>query len=70
MKREKELDREILAFLVSHDHSSIRIYGYYPIIKGKDTKYYRHLIRKFDFTEDNGKEKWTTYKFTKNVYDK
>lgn len=70
VKREKELDREILAFSVSHDHSSVRIYGHYPVIEGKDTKYYRHPIRKFDFTEDDGKEKWTTYKFTKNVYDK
>ena len=39
------------------------------MITGKDTKYYRHPIRKFDFTELDGKEKWTTYRFTKNVYD-
>lgn len=69
VKREQEVDREILAFSVSHDHSSVRIYGHYPIIEGKDTKYYRHLIDKFDFTARNGKDKWTTYKFTKNVYD-
>ncbi|KAI5808692.1 hypothetical protein DFH27DRAFT_235377 [Peziza echinospora] len=29
----------------------------------------RHPVRKFDFTELNGKEKWTAYKFTKNIYD-
>lgn len=68
-KREKELHREILAFSISHDHETIRIYGHYPVIEGKNTTFYRHPIRKFDFTELDGKEKWTAYKFTKNVYD-
>ncbi len=69
VKREKEVDREILAFSISHDHRSVRIYGHYPVINGKDTKYYRHPIHTFDFTALDGKEKWTAYKFTKNVYD-
>ncbi|KXL49033.1 hypothetical protein M433DRAFT_147678 [Acidomyces richmondensis BFW] len=67
--RETELHREILAFSISHDHRSVRIYGHYPVIDGKDTKYYRHPIREFSFTELDGREKWTAYKFTKNVYD-
>ena len=69
VKREKELDREILAFSISHDHESVRIYGHYPLINGQKTNFYRHPIRKFDFTEEDGREKWTAYKFTKNVYD-
>ncbi|OAF59173.2 hypothetical protein VC83_04387 [Pseudogymnoascus destructans] len=69
VKREKELHREILAFSISHDHSSVRIYGHYPLIDGKQTTFYRHSIHKFDFTALEGKEKWTAYKFTKNVYD-
>ena len=69
VKREGEIHRQILAFSVSHDHRSVRIYGHYPVIDGKDTKYYRHQIRTFDFTELDGKEKWTAYRFTKNVYD-
>ncbi|KAI9674984.1 MAG: hypothetical protein M1817_001390 [Caeruleum heppii] len=69
VKREEELDREILAFSVSHDHGSARIYGHYPVIDGKDTKYYRYSIREFSFSDLDGKEKWSTYKFTKNVYD-
>ncbi|KAH0556174.1 hypothetical protein GP486_005896 [Trichoglossum hirsutum] len=67
--REMELHREILAFSISHDHRSVRIYGHYPVIDGKDTEYYRNLIRTFDFTELDGKEKWTAYRFTKSVYD-
>jgi len=68
-KREKEVDREILAFSMSHDHSTVRIYGHYPVIEGKNTAFYWHPIRKFDYTEQGGKEKWTAYRFTKNVYD-
>ena len=69
VKREKELDREILAFSISHDHRSVRIYGHYPVIEGDKTSFYRHPIRTFDFTEQDGREKWTTLKFVKNVYD-
>jgi hypothetical protein len=69
VKREDEVNRQILAFSISHDHQSVRIYGHYPVVDGKETKYYRHPIRKFDFTELDGKDKWTAYRFTKNVYD-
>ncbi|KAF7853625.1 uncharacterized protein EAF02_011930 [Botrytis sinoallii] len=69
VKREKELHREILAFSISHDHRTVRIYGHYPTINKESTTFYRHPIRTFDFTELDGKEKWTAYKFTKNVYD-
>lgn len=69
VKREKELHREILAFSVSHNHQTVRIYGHYPVIDGNKTTFYRHPIHKFDFTALDGKEKWTAYKFTKNVYD-
>lgn len=69
VKREKELYREILALLISHDHAMVRIYGHYPVIGGNKTTFYRHPIHKFDFTALDGKEKWTAYKFTKNVYN-
>ncbi|KAH8799638.1 hypothetical protein F5884DRAFT_825116 [Xylogone sp. PMI_703] len=69
VKREKELHREILAFSVSHDHRTVRIYGHYPIIDEKETTFYRHPIHTFDFTALDGRERWTAYKFIKNVYD-
>ncbi|KAK3946698.1 hypothetical protein QBC32DRAFT_127199 [Pseudoneurospora amorphoporcata] len=59
VKREDEINRKIFAFSVSHDHQSVRIYGHYPVITGKDTKYYRHPIRNFVFIKLDGKEKWT-----------
>ncbi|KAI4168092.1 MAG: hypothetical protein LQ343_006663 [Gyalolechia ehrenbergii] len=69
VKREQEINREILAFSVSHDHQSVRIYGHYAIIDGPNTTFYRYPIRAFDFTELDGEDKWTAYKFTKSVYN-
>ncbi|KAK5311491.1 hypothetical protein LTR93_011703 [Exophiala xenobiotica] len=69
VKGEQELHREILAFAISHDNETRRIYGHYPVIEGKETTFYRHPIDKFSFTRLDGKEKWTAYKFTKSVYD-
>lgn len=69
VSRQDELHRKILAFSVSHDNEAVRIYGHYPLINEKDTSFYRHPIKKFDFTSEDGKEKWTAYKFTRNVYD-
>lgn len=69
VKREKELDREILAFSISHDHRTVRIYGHYAAIDGNKSTFYCHPIKTVDFTSEEGKDKWTAYKFTKNVYD-
>ncbi|KAL8960216.1 MAG: hypothetical protein Q9193_003042 [Seirophora villosa] len=69
VKREKELDREILVFSISHDHRSVRIYGHYPVIEGDKTTFYRHPIHDFSFTALDGKEKWTAYRFVKNIYE-
>ncbi|KAG5298290.1 hypothetical protein I7I48_07695 [Histoplasma ohiense] len=69
VKREKELNGDILGFSISHDSCSVRIYGHYPIINGKRVTYYRHALRKFDFTELDGRDRWASYKFTMKVYN-
>ncbi|KAK9443250.1 hypothetical protein VB005_04320 [Metarhizium brunneum] len=69
LKREHEIDRKILAFSVSQDHRQVRLYGHYADFKEGDAKYYRHTIRTFDFTELDGKEKFTSYRFIKNIYE-
>jgi flagellar biosynthesis GTPase FlhF len=66
--REEELHRKILAFSISHDASIVRIYGHYALIKEHVATFYRHPIREFSFTSQNGRDKWTAYQFTKNVY--
>ena len=65
----KELHREILAFSISHDDTAVRIYGHYPVIENDRTTFYRHPIRSFLLYDEDGRDKWTAYKFTKNVYD-
>jgi hypothetical protein len=57
VNREKEINREVLAVSVSHDHRSVRIYGHYAVVDGPNTTYYRHPIHTFDFTALDGKEK-------------
>ena len=47
----------------------MRAYGHYALINGDKITFYRHPIRKFNFTKQDGKEKWSAYTFTKNVYD-
>lgn len=68
VKRQAEVHRKILAFSVSHDHRSVRIYGHYAVIDGSETTFYRYPVYTFDFTTLEGREKWTAYKFIKNVY--
>lgn len=69
VKREKEIDQKLLTFSISHDHMSVRIYGHYPVMNGNATTFWRKPIRQFSFTEQDGKEKWTTLRFVKNIYD-
>ena len=57
IKHKNKLYREILAFLISHDPRTIRIYGYYPIIDGKKTTFYCYLIHEFSFMALDSKEK-------------
>ncbi|KAK5019006.1 hypothetical protein LTR16_001037 [Cryomyces antarcticus] len=68
VKREQEVDREILAFSVAHDHESVKIFGHYAVI-GEEPAFYRKLVCQRYFTEPSGRDKWTAYKFTRNVYD-
>jgi len=69
MKYEKKLYQKILAFSISHDHQTVRMYSYYPIIEGGKTRFYCYPIKTFNFTRKDSKERWTVYKFTKNIYN-
>ncbi|PQE15025.1 phosphatidylserine decarboxylase protein [Rutstroemia sp. NJR-2017a BVV2] len=67
--RETEVQRERVAFSIAHDDRMGTIHGHYPVFEGKEIKYYFHAIRAFDFTTMEGRDRWTAYRFTKNVYD-
>ena len=57
MKHEKELNRKIFIFFISHNHISVRIYSHYSVINGNKITYYHYSICTFDFTEQKGREK-------------
>ncbi len=67
VSRQDELNQKILTFSILHDNEVVRMYEYYALIKRKHTLFYRHFIKKFDFISENDEEKWTSYKFTRNV---
>ena len=67
--RAKELHRKALGFSISHDHCSVRIHVHYPEIDGLVTECYRHTLRNFVITDNDGKERWAAYQFVRNVYD-
>ncbi|KAI9893015.1 MAG: hypothetical protein M1814_000899 [Vezdaea aestivalis] len=70
VKRQQDLHRKILGFSISHDCQTVSIYAHYPEIEGSETRYFRHLIRSYSFSESSGQSQWTSYKFTRAVYDK
>ena len=39
IKREDELHRKVLAFSVSHDNETVKIYGHYALINGTKTRF-------------------------------
>lgn len=69
VNREKELNRKILGFSVSHDHDNVKIHGHYPVICKDKTAYYRYPVREFSITARNGRERWTSYKFVMALYN-
>lgn len=70
MFRAETLHREILAFTISHDHSTVKIYGHYAFLtEGGKTTFHRYLIRHYAIRDQDGKERWTAYNFVRNVYE-
>jgi len=57
VKRKKELYQEILAFSISHNDQTVRIYDHYPVINKNKTKFYRHPINEVSFTTPHSKAK-------------
>lgn len=57
VNRQQKLNREILAFFISHDHNGVRIYGHYAVVDHSKSTFYRHPIKKFDFTSEDGVDK-------------
>ncbi|KAL7924680.1 hypothetical protein ACQKWADRAFT_285660 [Trichoderma austrokoningii] len=70
VNRQHELHRQILGFSLSHDCTSVRIYGHYAEIDGGHTTYYRHEIHSYTYEYEDEEGKWAAHRFVKNVYEK
>lgn len=67
-KRQTELHRRLLAFSVSHNHDTVRLHGWYPVMNADNYTIHRHLIRSFNIVDMGGRDKWTARKFSIGVY--
>ncbi|KAL8938799.1 MAG: hypothetical protein Q9216_003699 [Gyalolechia sp. 2 TL-2023] len=66
--RVQELDRQILAFSISHDNSTAKLYGHYPVVEGEKTSFYRYPIYDLNLEFRCGNERWQFYQFVRSVY--
>jgi hypothetical protein len=66
--RVEEVHRRLLGFSVSHNDTTIRIYGHYCLTTGARYKYQRHTIKAFSFTANDGRERGMAGRFFGNVY--
>lgn len=64
--REKELHREAVAFSISHDDKSIRLYAHYPYISNGKVTVWRRTIDRFYISAST---KWVSWRFTRNVFE-
>lgn len=69
VKREKEIHRELIAWSISHNEETAKIYGHYPVIDGANTTFHRHLIRIVNFYQPDSDERWVPYRFTMNLLE-
>ncbi|KAL2849023.1 hypothetical protein BJX68DRAFT_238117 [Aspergillus pseudodeflectus] len=80
--REQDVHRRILGYSIAFNHSSVRIHAHYPLFteaargdsqsessSRTEVSYYRKTLRKFDFTDPGGKERWTSYNFVMALYN-
>lgn len=64
-----QLHREVLYFSISHDHTIVKIFGHYPLIKEDKTHFHQHIIKTFDLSDNDGGDRWTAYNFVRKLYD-
>jgi hypothetical protein len=72
--RVNKLNGQVLVFTISHDDMKAKLYGHYAtsIVGGRSEEmleFHRHHIGTYSFTEDNGAERFTAYKFVYNIYE-
>ncbi|KAK0771688.1 hypothetical protein LTR75_017614 [Friedmanniomyces endolithicus] len=74
--RTKALTGQILTFSVSHNNRLVNLYGHYAIAgssnenSAESLQFFRHDIAMFGLTMYDGRERYNSYNFIRNLYDK
>ncbi|KAL8858753.1 MAG: hypothetical protein Q9178_004670 [Gyalolechia marmorata] len=72
--RISELYGQVLVFTISHNQNVAWLYGHYAVAAketpGKEFEFYRYPIALFSFSLDDGRDRYRTYNFVQNVYEK
>ena len=69
VSRINQLHREVLFFSISHDHTIVKIFGHYPLIEKDKINFRQHIIKTFDLSDNDGRNRWTAYNFVRKLYD-
>ena len=62
--RSEVLDRRVLFFSISHNHTWANVYGHDALIEGDNTTFHGHPICSFNFANLDGKDGNLSYGFT------
>lgn len=71
--RVSKLYGQILVFTISHNHNIAYLHGHFAVISEdfpEKLEFYRYEIALFSLTTDKGRDRFRTYNFVQNVYEK
>ncbi|MCJ1449060.1 MAG: hypothetical protein MMC23_009579 [Stictis urceolatum] len=70
--RVDELYGQVLVFTVSHNQNIAHLYGHYAVVaenSPEKLEFYRYEIALFSLSLNEGKDRYETYNFVRNVYE-
>ena len=66
----EQLNRQILTISVSHNNTTIKVFGHFAHIDNEHITFFRHRIYAADFAADFASRDWAkAYKITRGIYD-
>ncbi|KAI9758104.1 MAG: hypothetical protein M1815_004991 [Lichina confinis] len=71
VSRQKEIDKTILAFSLSHNHTVVKIYGHFPLVHGNNDRpsIHRRIIHNRDTWDEDDDDRWSSYNIIRKIYD-
>lgn len=71
VSRQKELDKEILAFSVSHNYTVVKIYSHFPLVHSDNNRpsSYRRNIHSRNIWDEDDEDRWSSCNIIRKTYD-